>query len=596
MRLVKCFLLASVLLSGAAIAQNAVMMHQQLTQLAEDIVFTSARLFPTQATFLGITQYDAELEIPSESNRAAYIAQLQQWKKRLHAIASASAPDVSLVDRDDSKLLEAQLSRSLNALQIYQVDRKDYSIGANTIVNCIFLQLQFLPVTGRDGATPATVEKAWVDITSRLNKAPAYIAESQRLVTHPGHLYGIVGSEELGGASSFFNGALTDAAKAHYGEDSESLSRFLHARDATLAAIAKTKAYIDLRVAQWSENFAIGRQAYDRLLREEQLLPFDSRDIERMGNYELAHGWAEEAWLTALSQRQNMPFGPQTGGGLAPAGSALVDYYRERIAELTRFVIEHEVITLPTWLGTIVVQETPAFLQPISPGASMIAPRLFSQEVNGYYFITPPTSLEDAAARLDMNQDFDRDRIFSTVAHEVIPGHFLQLSVARRHSDFVRKIQQSSVFEEGWAFYGEEMFVRLGLYGSDLDARLFTARWERVRGARAIVDPKLASGEWSFRQAADYYARESGFTQKAADAAVAGIATNPGYVIAYTAGRLQLEQLLASYLQKTAGHGSLRDFHDRLLSYGSAPFAVVGPELLADLDKPASSVRAAANY
>ncbi len=149
---------------------------------------------------------------------------------------------------------------------------------------------------------------------------------------------------------------------------------------------------------------------------------------------------------------------------------------------------------------------------------------------------------------------------------------------------------------EGWAFYGEEMFVRLGLYGSDLDARLHTARWERVRGARAIVDPKLAAGEWSFRQAADFYARESGFTQKAADAAVAGIATNPGYVIAYTVGRLQIEQLLANYQQKTAGHGSLRDFHDRLLSYGSAPFAVVGPELLADLDKPASAVRAAANY
>jgi uncharacterized protein (DUF885 family) len=242
------------------------------------------------------------------------------------------------------------------------------------------------------------------------------------------------------------------------------------------------------------------------------------------------------------------------------------------------------------------VQETPAFMQPVSPGASMIPPRMFSAETTGYYFITPPTSLEKAAASLDMNQDFDRDRILSTAAHEAMPGHFLQLSVARRHSDFVRKIQNSSAFEEGWAFYGEEMFVRLGLYGRNLDGRLHTARWERVRGARAIVDAKLAAGEWSFRQAADFYARESSFTQQAADAAVAGIATNPGYVIAYTAGRLQIEQLLASYLQKTAGQGSLHDFHDRLLSYGSTPLAVVGPELLADLDKPASAVRAAANY
>jgi hypothetical protein len=61
-----------------------------------------------------------------------------------------------------------------------------------------------------------------------------------------------------------------------------------------------------------------------------------------------------------------------------------------------------------------------------------------------------------------------------------------------------------------------------------LDVRLFTARWERERCARAIVDPTLASGEWSFRQAADFYVRESGFMQKAADAAVAGIAVNPG--------------------------------------------------------------------
>src|SRR5262249_16497238 len=150
-----------------------------------------------------------------------------------------------------------------------------------------------------------------------------------------------------------------------------------------------------------------------------------------------------------------------------------------------------------------------------------------------------------------------RDRILSTAAHEAMPGHFLQLSIARRHPDFVRKSQVSGVFAEGWAFYGEEMFLRLGLFGDDLDARLFIARWERVRGGRAIVDPKLASGEWTYEQAVDFYARESGFTHEAARAAVAGIATNPGYVIAYTVGRWQIQQLLSAYLQKTAGKGSL---------------------------------------
>ena len=97
-------------------------------------------------------------------------------------------------------------------------------------------------------------------------------------------------------------------------------------------------------------------------------------------------------------------------------------------------------------------------------------------------------------------------------------------------------------------------------------------------------------------QAVDFFEAQSGFTREASQAAVNGIDLYPGYVISYTVGRLQLETLLADYMLKMAERGSLRDFHDRLLSYGSIPLAVLGPELLADLDKPASAVRAAANY
>jgi len=122
------------------------------------------------------------------------------------------------------------------------------------------------------------------------------------------------------------------------------------------------------------------------------------------------------------------------------------------------------------------------------------------------------------------------------------------------------------------------------------------ARWERVRGARAIVDPKLATGEWTVSQAIDFFEAQSGFSREDSEAAVHGIALSPGYVIAYTVGRLQLQILLGEYWHRMGGKGSLHDFHDRFLSYGTAPFAVVGPELLGDLNKEVADVRAAANY
>ena len=587
------------LVLGSLLAANAFASpstHDQLTRLAQDIVQAGAHEDPLMATSLGIPGLDGELPVASESRRAAHIAERKGWITKIDAIKAAAGSSISLVDADDAKLLHAQIDEDLDGLLVRESDRKDYAGPALAVVNAVYTQFLHVPIAGRDGATAADVTRAWADISARLEKAPAYIEAAQKLVTHPGRLYGIAGQQQIDGAPDFLDSALTDAARQQLAADPAAFKRFTVARDGVLATLASTAAFIKANVDRWPDNFAMGKAAYDQMLQREQLLPYTSKDIEGMARDELAHGWAEEAWLKSLAATRKVAFGAETGGGMAPSGPALIDYYRDRIADLRKFVVDHDVVTLPDWLGTIAVVETPKFLQPVSPGASMDSPRLFSTSTYGYYFITPPESLKDAADRLDMNEDFDRDRILQTAAHEAMPGHFLQLSIAHRHSDYIRKIQGSGVFAEGWAFYGEEMFVRLGLYGDDLDGRLQAARWERVRGARVIVDIKMASGEWTIAQAAKFFEEQAGFTKSASQAAVTGYALQPGYVIAYTVGRLQLEELLAEYQHRMGDKGSLHDFHDRLLSYGTTPFSVVGPELLADLDKPASAVRAVANY
>jgi len=581
-------LLASCALPAAAAPPTTT---ERLQTLAQSITFGWAKSHPLTATFLGLSDEDGQLDSPSDAENARDIAMIRGWQRDL---ASIPLDGSSLRDVDDAKLLRAQLVGYERQYLTYKTYEKDPSAPSLAIIGAIYTQFLHLPIAGTGGATKADVATAWQKIIDRLAGAPAYIAAGNALVTHPGHLYGVTGAEQLAGAPSFLGGPLTDAAKEQLPADR--FAAFGVARDATLAAIEQTKKYIDAHVASWPENYAIGRAAYDAMLRDEELLPFNSVDIERMARDELAHGWAVQCWVEELAAERGTPIGPENGGGLAPGGAALIDYYRARIAQLREFVSQHHVVDVPAWLGEMVIVETPKFLQPVSPGASMFSPLLFSKGTTGFYFITPPTSLAEAAKNLDANQDFDRDRILSTAAHEAMPGHFLQLSIARRHPDFVRKIQGSGEFSEGWAFYGEELFVQLGLYGDDLDARYYIAQWERVRGARAIVDPELASGAWSIDQAIEFFAHETGFSPAQAKAAVAGIALGPGYVIAYTAGRAELEALLSEYRAKAGAGASLRDFHDRLLCYGSTPISVVGPELLADLSKPLADVRASAAY
>ncbi|MBV8150081.1 MAG: DUF885 domain-containing protein [Candidatus Eremiobacteraeota bacterium] len=563
----------------------------RIQDLAKRMTFEWAASHPFVATELGIPGHDGEVGDPSAAAHARDLRTIRGWIGELAAIDLRGA---SLRQRDDARLLQAQLTRMFRDETVYRRFDKDYSAGAQAVISTLYTQFLYAPIAGLNGATKGDVARAWDDITHRVAGAPAYIRSAQREARHPGHLYGVVGSQQLAGAPDFLGSALTQAARSQMAP--ARFRVFLAARDRLLRQIAASKAFIDAHVASWPENYVIGRAAYEAMLRDEQLLPYSASDIAQMGRDELAHGWADQLWAQSVAHENHTPLGPQTGGGMAPAGKALIPYYRELLKRLRDFVVERDVVTVPAWLGEVQVVETPAFLQPIAPGPSNRNPRIFAREKKGIYFITPIASFAAAAKRLDLYEDFDRDRIWSSAAHETIPGHFMQFSIAHRNPDFVRRVADSAVFAEGWAYYGEEMFLKLGLYGDDLDARVDIAQWERIRGCRAIVDGNLATGTWSFAQAVDFFQRETGATHKAAVAGVADIALDPGYVVSYTAGRLQLENLFAAYHRKIGARGSLHDFNDRLLSYGTVPFSIVGPELLADLKKPAAAVRAAAHY
>jgi hypothetical protein len=204
----------------AAPAQAPVPAQHGLVALAQDMTYETARLYPMQATALGIAGHDGELESPSEAFRAGYVARLQQWKAKLGSITAGFDAHTSLVDRDDALLLQAQIAANLNALLVYQFDRKDYSAPANNVVGAIFTQFQHLPIPGQEGATAADLQHAWADITSRLAKAPSYITAADGLVTLPCHLFGVVGAKQLAAAPDFLNAALTEAAGKQLGAKS----------------------------------------------------------------------------------------------------------------------------------------------------------------------------------------------------------------------------------------------------------------------------------------------------------------------------------------------------------------------------------------
>jgi uncharacterized protein (DUF885 family) len=122
----------------------------------------------------------------------------------------------------------------------------------------------------------------------------------------------------------------------------------------------------------------------------------------------------------------------------------------------------------------------------------------------------------------------------------------------------VRRFSFDGVFAEGWAFYEEALLEREGQYRESLDGPYAVAQLERLRGARAAVDTGTAQGE------------------------VSRFGLGPGQAFDYAVGKTQIDELLALYKAKKGSALDLQQFHDDLLSHGSAPVSIIAKEMLAE--------------
>lgn len=86
----------------------------------------------------------------------------------------------------------------------------------------------------------------------------------------------------------------------------------------------------------------------------------------------------------------------------------------------------------------------------------------------------------------------------------------------------------------------------------------------RLRALRVEVDVKLALGEFTMTQAAEYLQRAVPMDPKTARSETADFASTPGQGISYQIGKLQIEEFLADARRTQGDKFSLRAFHDFL--------------------------------
>jgi uncharacterized protein (DUF885 family) len=124
------------------------------------------------------------------------------------------------------------------------------------------------------------------------------------------------------------------------------------------------------------------------------------------------------------------------------------------------------------------------------------------------------------------------------------------------------------------------MMLQTGLYDDSPRSREIIYNFARLRALRVEVDVKLALGELTITQAADYLARTVPMDRKTAETDAADYVAAPGLGIAYEIGKLQIEGMLAERRLQLGSRFDLLQFHDYVWSNGNVPLSLQRWELL----------------
>ncbi|MBD7957887.1 DUF885 domain-containing protein [Microbacterium sp. Sa4CUA7] len=531
--------------------------------IADAWVDTAAELSPILATYIGRTEHNGRFDdlSPAGADRAAEAA-----RQTLAALESAEPVDeIDAVTKEDLTR-ELRLDLELHEAKAHLRDLNVIASPAQDLRSAFDLM-------------PTDTVEDWGVVSERLRALPAALSGYIETLRE-GIAQGVVPARrqvlevvtQIGRYTSdvgFFAGFAAEAAPAE-GHLPASLARDLTDNsNAARVAYDELASFLATELApEASETDAVGRELYALHSRRFLGAEIDLDETYEWGIEELARMVAEQETIA----QQISP------GATVEEAVALLE------ADPSRQLQGTEV--LQRWMQETsdrAVEELGRthfdIAEPIRRLECMIAP---TNEGGIYY--TGPTDDFSRPGRMWWSvpegvDTFDTWRELTTVYHEGVPGHHLQIAQAvynrAQLNSWRRLLAGTSGHAEGWALYAERLMEQLG-YLDDPADRLGMLDGQRMRAARVVLDigvhlqkPRLdGTGTWDYDYALEFMRRNVNMPDEFVRFEVNRYFGWPGQAPAYKVGQRIWEQLRDEVAEREGADFSIKAFHKRALDIG----------------------------
>jgi uncharacterized protein (DUF885 family) len=484
------------------------------------------------------------------------LQQLKVFEQRWSVLAPPAGAPVH--DQVDYRLLGSAVARIRWELSIEQSWKRNPQFYVDQTLGSVFILLL---------QPPPFSESRQQAIIARIEQTPTTLRAAQENLTDLRQPFAQLAIDSLDQVSERSLRMQKALAPQWTAANNEALQQVM---PAAVAALTQYRSWLSSKLPTARKDTAIGRDNYIFFLRKVALLPYTPEQLLAMSQQE----WSRSVAFEAYQQARLAGASPSP---LFPTAEAQIQAEKDDEEKVRTFLVEQQILCVPAWMKHYRNLLLPDYLEPF-------------QNMGVTDDLTGPSRLDKDGTSYIRVPGLDLGFFYLSTAHdprpilvhEGVPGHYFQLCLGWHNADPIRRHYYDSGANEGLGFYAEEMMLQAGFFDDNPHTRETIYSFMRLRALRVEVDVKLALGEFTLQQGADYLARTVPMDRTTALDEAAMFSSTPGQGISYQIGKLQIIQLLSDARRLQGADFSMLKFNNFVWNNGNVPISLQRWELLQD--------------
>ena len=542
---------------------------QEFDDIAGRVLNATWKFYPDRASKEGLHDYDGGMTDISPTSIAERVRDLETQLVELHGLPEGLLSENRNFDR---RILMSALREEkfrLTELETYRqwpMDSLDHIDVSNYIL--------------RDYAPRVERVEA---LTAALSKVPGYLESLQTgLDTGIGRPVIEASIEAYEGMRSFYDTDLSTHVSGLV--EGTAFARFDEVRGAASLALESFVAHLKTLRETSPPDFAIGATNFRWMLEHGEMVDLSIDRLERIGEQDLHRNLIHLRKLaTDISPEGDVVSLLQETKKNHPAASMLTAETRGALDDIRQFVMEKDLVSIPSNVPCI-VKETPAFMR--WAFAAMDLPGTFETTADeAYYYVTPVDASWTEAQKDEWLSSFNYPLLKNVSVHEAYPGHYVHHLHSKNASSKLSLVFGANSFWEGWAHYTQEMMIEQGFGGNDQRVQAMQLMEALLRNCRFLCAIRMHTQGMTLEEAKRFFMEQAYLEPLPAEREALRGTFDPMY-LNHTLGKLQIMKLRGDYKARMGESFSLKDFHDKVLSFGAPPIPLVREAMLGPLAGP----------